>query len=111
MKKRWIGTALCAAMVVASLSGCGLKEPEAPATTAAPAASEAPAAGEGETEADAAADAGSEAAGDAAAANCSDAAAASSTQGRAPLSCCFFMDRPTFPGRGVSSACPMGVSV
>ncbi len=38
MKKRWIGTALCAAMVVASLSGCGLKEPDAPATTAAPAA-------------------------------------------------------------------------
>ncbi len=43
MKKRWIGTALCAAMVVASMSGCGLKEPEAPATTAAPAATEAPA--------------------------------------------------------------------
>jgi len=38
MKKRWISTALCAAMVVASLSGCGLKEPDAPATTAAPAA-------------------------------------------------------------------------
>lgn len=38
MKKRWIGTALCAAMVVASLSGCGLKKPDAPATTAAPAA-------------------------------------------------------------------------
>ena len=38
MKKRWIGTALCAAKVVASLSGCGLKEPDAPATTAAPAA-------------------------------------------------------------------------
>ena len=38
MKKRWISTALCAAMVVASLAGCGLKEPDAPATTAAPAA-------------------------------------------------------------------------
>lgn len=54
MKKRWVSTALCAAMVVASLSGCGLKEPDAPATTAAPTdttAAEAPAAGEETSEA------------------------------------------------------------
>ena len=40
MKKRWISTALCAAMVAGSLAGCGLKSPDA--TTAAPAATEAP---------------------------------------------------------------------
>ena len=50
MKKRWIGTALCAAMVAASLSGCGLKEPDAPAATDASAATEAPAADAGEAE-------------------------------------------------------------
>ena len=27
MKKRWISTALCAAMVAGSLAGCGLKSP------------------------------------------------------------------------------------
>ncbi len=67
MKKRWIGTALCAAMVAASLSGCGLKEPDAPATTAAPApaASDAGAAADGNEEAAG----GDAAAADAAAAN------------------------------------------
>ena len=30
MKKRWISTALCAAMVAGSLAGCGLKSPEQP---------------------------------------------------------------------------------
>lgn len=67
MKKRWIGTALCAAMVVASLSGCGLKEPDAPASTAAPAATDAPA----KDAPEAAKEEGGEdaAAGDAAAAN------------------------------------------
>ncbi|NBH73509.1 TRAP transporter substrate-binding protein [Clostridiaceae bacterium] len=71
MKKRWIGTALCAAMVVTSLSGCGLKEPEAPSSAAAPAATEAPAAGgeEKETPAEADGEAGGDTAGDAAAAN------------------------------------------
>lgn len=42
MKKRWISTALCAAMVAGSLAGCGLKSPDTAATTAAPAATEAP---------------------------------------------------------------------
>lgn len=59
MKKRLMSTALCAAMVAGSLAGCGMKSPEAPATTAAPAATEAAketeaateAAKEGETEA------------------------------------------------------------
>lgn len=45
MKKRWISTALCAAMVAGSLAGCGLKSPETP-TTAAPAATEATTAAE-----------------------------------------------------------------
>ena len=53
MKKRWISTALCAAMVAGSLAGCGLKTPDAPATTAAPAATEAATAAEGETKAEA----------------------------------------------------------
>lgn len=35
MKKRWISTVLCAAMVAGSLAGCGLKTPDAPPTTAA----------------------------------------------------------------------------
>ena len=35
MKKRFLSTVLCAAMVVGSLAGCGLKTPET--TTAAPA--------------------------------------------------------------------------
>lgn len=43
MKKRFLSAALCAAVVCSSLAGCGLKTPEAPATTAAPAATEAPA--------------------------------------------------------------------
>ena len=69
MKKRWIGTALCAAMVAASLSGCGLKEPDAPAATDASAATEAPAADAGEAE-EAKEDSKEDAAGgDAAAAN------------------------------------------
>lgn len=50
MKKRWISTVLCAAMVAGSLAGCGLKSPET--TTAAPAATEA-------AETEAAADSGS----------------------------------------------------
>lgn len=65
MKKRWISTVLCAAMVAGSLAGCGLKTPET--TTAAPAATEASKteaqaedkpteAAEGETEAAAASD-------------------------------------------------------
>ena len=42
MKKRWISTALCAAMVAASLAGCGSKPAETAApTTAAAASSEA----------------------------------------------------------------------
>ena len=36
MKKRWLSTALCAAMAAGTLAGCGLKTPET--TTAAPAA-------------------------------------------------------------------------
>lgn len=44
MKKRFLSAALCAAVVCSSLAGCGLKTPDAPATTAAPAATEAPAA-------------------------------------------------------------------
>lgn len=59
MKKRFLGTALCAAMVVSSLAGCGLKSPEPAATTAAPAATEAAketeAAGETKAEGEAAA--------------------------------------------------------
>ena len=59
MKKRFLGTALCAAMVVSSLAGCGLKSPEPAATTAAPAATEAAketeAAGEAKAEGEAAA--------------------------------------------------------
>ena len=43
MKKRFLSAALCAAVVCSSLAGCGLKTPDAPATTAAPAATEAPA--------------------------------------------------------------------
>ena len=39
MKKRWLSTALCAAMAAGTLAGCGLKTPET--TTAAPAATEA----------------------------------------------------------------------
>ena len=64
MKKRWLSATLCAAMVAGSMAGCGLKSPEAPATTAAPAATESPAATEapaenagGETEAPAAGEA------------------------------------------------------
>lgn len=63
MKKRWLSTALCAAMVAGTLAGCGLKTPET--TTAAPAATEAAKeetkaeekteAAEGETKAEAAA--------------------------------------------------------
>lgn len=69
MKKRWISTALCAAMVMASLSGCGLKEPDAPATTAAPAADAgateaAEEAADGESKADDAAGAAAAAAND-----------------------------------------------
>ncbi|MDD3253960.1 MAG: TRAP transporter substrate-binding protein [Lachnospiraceae bacterium] len=60
MKKRILSAALCTAMVAGSLAGCGMKTPEAPATTAAPAATEAAseaateAAKEGETTAAAA---------------------------------------------------------
>lgn len=43
MKKRFLSAALCAAVVCSSLAGCGLKTPDAPATTAAPATTEAPA--------------------------------------------------------------------
>ena len=62
MKKRWLSTALCAAMAAGTLAGCGLKTPET--TTAAPAATEAAkeetkaeetTAAEGETKAEAAA--------------------------------------------------------
>ena len=63
MKKRWLSTALCAAMAAGTLAGCGLKTPET--TTAAPAATEAAKeetkaeekteAAEGETKAEAAA--------------------------------------------------------
>ena len=63
MKKRWLCTALCAAMAAGTLAGCGLKTPET--TTAAPAATEAAKeetkaeekteAAEGETKAEAAA--------------------------------------------------------
>ncbi len=35
MKKRWISTALCAAMVAGALAGCGLKSPETVTTAAA----------------------------------------------------------------------------
>ena len=35
MKKRWISTVLCAAMVAGSLAGCGLKSPETSTTAAA----------------------------------------------------------------------------
>ena len=42
MKKKMVSISLCLAMAAVSLAGCGLKEPEAPATTAAPAATEAP---------------------------------------------------------------------
>lgn len=41
MKKKFVSISLCLAMAAVSLAGCGLKEPEAPATTAAPAATEA----------------------------------------------------------------------
>ena len=34
MKKRWIGSFLCAAMVAGSLAGCGLKTPDEPTTAA-----------------------------------------------------------------------------
>lgn len=51
MKKRWISAAMCAVMVAGSLAGCGLKTPDAPATTAAPAATEAPATEAAATEA------------------------------------------------------------
>lgn len=52
MKKRWMSTMLCAAMVAGSLAGCGLKSPEA--TTAAPeAAKEEPAKTEAAQEGDA----------------------------------------------------------
>ena len=61
MKKRWISTALCAAMVAGSLAGCGLKSPDA--TTAAPAATEAPTEA-AKTEGDAAEEAKTEAAAD-----------------------------------------------
>ena len=57
MKKRFLGTALCAAMVVSSLAGCGLKSPEPAATTAAPAA---PAATEAAKETEAAGEAKAE---------------------------------------------------
>ncbi|MCC8026406.1 MAG: TRAP transporter substrate-binding protein [Clostridium sp.] len=46
MKKRWISTVLCAAMVAGSLAGCGLKSPDT--TTAAAAAPKSEAAAEGE---------------------------------------------------------------
>lgn len=55
MKKRWISTMLCAVMVASALAGCGLKSPDAPATTAAAAA-------EGEATEGDAADAGEAAA-------------------------------------------------
>ena len=64
MKKRWISTALCAAMVAGSLAGCGLKSPDK-AATAAPAATEAPATEAAKTEGDAAEEAKTEAAADA----------------------------------------------
>lgn len=38
MKKRWLSAALCAAMVVGSMAGCGLKSPETAETTTAAAA-------------------------------------------------------------------------
>ena len=63
MKKRWISTALCAAMVAGSLAGCGLKSPDT-AATAAPAATEAPATEAAKTEGDAAEEAKTEAAAD-----------------------------------------------
>ncbi len=60
MKKRWIGSFLCAAMVAGSLAGCGLKTPDEPTTAAettaaattaaADAKAETAAAGEGEAE-------------------------------------------------------------
>lgn len=53
MKKRFVSTVLCAAMVAGSLAGCGLKSPETP-TTAAPAAETTTAAAAGETTAAAA---------------------------------------------------------
>ena len=69
MKKRWISTALCAAMVAGSLAGCGLKSPDA--TTAAPAATEAPTEA-AKTEGDAAEESKTEAADTEAAADTSD---------------------------------------
>lgn len=57
MKKRWISAAMCAVLAAGTLAGCGLKTPEAPATTAAPATTEAApsgAAGDEATEAAAA---------------------------------------------------------
>lgn len=52
MKKRFVGTVLCAALAAGSLAGCGLKTPEA--TTAAPAPETAAAAAAEETKAAAA---------------------------------------------------------
>ncbi len=49
MKKRWISTVLCAAMVTGALAGCGLKSPDAPTTAATQA--ETTKAAEGETQA------------------------------------------------------------
>ena len=71
MKKRWISTALCAAMVAGSLAGCGLKSPDT-AATAAPAATEAPATEAAKTEGDAAEESKTEAADTEAAADTSD---------------------------------------
>lgn len=42
MKKKFVSISLCLAMAAVSLAGCGLKEPDAPATTAATEATEAP---------------------------------------------------------------------
>ncbi len=62
MKKRWISTALCAAMVAGSLAGCGLKSPETTTAAETTAAAENTAAGE----TSAAADESGEAAGESA---------------------------------------------
>ncbi len=51
MKKRWLGAVLCAAMVTASMAGCGLKTPDAPTTAATEAATTA--AGAADTKAEA----------------------------------------------------------
>ena len=51
MKKRFVSTILCAAMVAGSLTGCGLKSPDEPTTVAqtTAAATEAASEAEGET--------------------------------------------------------------